>query len=332
MTTEGPASPLVELFPALAALPRAALVHRPTPVEPVPGHPELWIKRDDRSAEPLGGNKARALEFLLGDVRSGDEVVTVGATGSSHALATATYARRLGATSTIYRWPQEMNEDAARVAERLERTADRAVLTAHPAIALLRARLHAWRAAWRAARRARAAGHRVHRVPAGGSSPLGVLGHVDAALELAAQVARGECPRPARVVLPLGTGGTAAGLLLGFAIAGLDTRVVAVRVVPRVVARRGRVLALARRTRRLIERLSGTPVAEPSPERILVVHDAFGGAYGRPTARARAAAGALREATGAVADATYASKALAVAMEPRQGPTLFWLTYDAPEP
>src|SRR5256885_1804915 len=52
-------------------------------------------------------------------------------------------------------------------------------------------------------------------VPLGGSTPLGTLGHVNAALELAEQVAAGALPEPAAVVVPLGSGGTAAGLLLG---------------------------------------------------------------------------------------------------------------------
>ena len=61
-------------------------------------------------------------------------------------------------------------------------------------------------------------------IPLGGSTALGTLGHVNAALELADQVEAGELPLPGRVVVPLGSGGTAAGLALGFAMAGLDTR------------------------------------------------------------------------------------------------------------
>ncbi|MCA7081928.1 pyridoxal-phosphate dependent enzyme, partial [Staphylococcus aureus] len=73
-----------------------------------------------------------------------------------------------------------------------------------------------------------------HFVPAGGTSPLGILGHVAGALELARQVDEGLLPPPARVVLPLGSGGTTAGLVLGLAIAGIDAEVVGVQVVPRV--------------------------------------------------------------------------------------------------
>ena len=39
--------------------------------------------------EPLGGNKVRALEFLLGEVRAGDEVITVARARSSSSTARA---------------------------------------------------------------------------------------------------------------------------------------------------------------------------------------------------------------------------------------------------
>ena len=102
----------------------------------------------------------------------------------------------------------------------------------------------------------RARGRDVRWIPPGGTSPLGMLGHVNAALELAQQVSRGEMPAPARVVLPVGSGGTAAGLALGLAIAGMDTMVVGARVAPRIAAGRARVLALARRARSYFERLT----------------------------------------------------------------------------
>ena len=64
----------------------------------------------------------------------------------------------------------------------------------------------------------------------GGSSPLAVLGHVEAAMELARQIARRSCAMdgpPDYVFLPIGTGGTAMGLVLGFYLLGWPTRVVA---------------------------------------------------------------------------------------------------------
>ena len=90
-------------------------------------------------------------------------------------------------------------------------------------------------------------------LPAGGSSPVGAVGYVEAALEIAAQVGDGALPEPAHVVVPVGTGGTAAGLALGFQLAGMRTRVVGIvvndqlRLDPPVIAR------LARRTAKLLE-------------------------------------------------------------------------------
>lgn len=312
--------PLVRRFPALAAVPRVALGSFPSPVERAAAiAPSLWLKREDLAAEPLGGNKVRALEFLLGGLAPGALVVTVGAYGSTHALAVATYARAIGLRAEIHRWPQEMNAVADLVARRIESVAARAPRSRSVAGAYGRALVARLRGArW---------------IPAGGSSPLGVLGHVNAALELAEQIERGALPAPARIVLPLGTGGTMAGLALGLAIAGVDTEVVGVRVVPRAVANLRRVRALARATARLIERRAGERLPSPRLARLRLIHDHYGGAYGRDTAAARAAAARCATGAGLVLDTTYAAKtfaaALALADDTRQvGPTLFWLTFD----
>jgi D-cysteine desulfhydrase len=276
--------------------------------------PSLWIKRDDLGATPFGGNKVRALEFLLANVRPGDRVVTVGSAGSTHALAVATYASALGARTIIGRWRQEMNETAVRVAARIERTADETRVFGTPPAAYLWAWWRARGATW---------------VAAGGSTPRGVLGHVNAGLELAEQIRASELPVPSAVIVPLGTGGTAAGLALAFAIAGLDIRIVGVRVVPWIVGRRGRVLRLARRTAGLIARTTKVDVAAVRPDAVEVVNDAYGGAYGRETPAARAAAARLAEATGVRLDATYSAKAFEVALRlASREPTLFWLTFD----
>jgi 1-aminocyclopropane-1-carboxylate deaminase/D-cysteine desulfhydrase-like pyridoxal-dependent ACC family enzyme len=310
--------PLLLRHPALAWLPRVRLGTFPTPVERVATPAgELWIKRDDLSGASLGGNKVRALEYLLAGVKAGDEVLTVGARGSTHALATAIHGRNLGARVTVVRWPQEMNADAAAIALRTGRTATR-VLDARTAVdAMLRAMYIRLK-------------HRPRWVPAGGTSALGALGHVNAAFELAEQVAAGRMPAPARIVVPLGTGGTSAGLALGLAMAGLDTTLLCASVAPRIVANKMHVLRVAHSCARLIERSTGVRIARPDPRRIVVERGEFGGAYGRETERGREAVRWMRATHGLTLDATYSAKALAAALNvPAPGPTLFWLTYDA---
>jgi D-cysteine desulfhydrase len=311
--------PLVRHFPALAEVARATLGRFPSPLQRVETlAPGLWFKREDRAAEPLGGNKVRALEFLLGGVRPGQVVVTVGAAGSTHVLATAVYAHQLGARARVFRWPQEMNDVARHVSNRIALEADVSTMRG----GLIGAYASAFVARMRGAR----------WVPAGGSTPLGVLGQVNAALELADQVREGTMPRPDRLVVPLGTGGTAAGLALGFAIARLDLELIGVRVVPRVVANQLHVRRLVSRTAHLIERLTHQPVPKPSRPVIRIVHDYYGGAYGRVTDAGAEVSRLCLERTGLAIDPTYGAKALAAAValsRERSGTTLFWLSFDA---
>ncbi|HEX6630742.1 MAG TPA: hypothetical protein VF048_06610, partial [Gemmatimonadaceae bacterium] len=112
-------------------------------------------------------------------------------------------------------------------------------------------------------------------------------------------------------------------------LAGLDTEVVAARVGPRLGATRGRVLRLARATRRLAWRTAGVRLPPPAPVR--VVHDVYGGAYGRELPAGARAALLLRRELGVQLDATYSAKAAAAALAlaaRAPGPTLFWLTFD----
>lgn len=59
-----------------------------------------------------------------------------------------------------------------------------------------------------------------YSIPLGGSTPVGVIGYVNAGFELAIQVAWGEIPPPDRIYVHLETMGTAVGLLLGLKATG----------------------------------------------------------------------------------------------------------------
>src|SRR4029079_8220031 len=113
--------PLYDRFPGLREMPRVELCSLPSPVQSL-AHilPNLWIKRDDLNALICGGNKVRALEFLLGGMHAGDSVITVGGTGSTHILATALHAARIGVSTFALRWRQEMNPVASEVSSRIE--------------------------------------------------------------------------------------------------------------------------------------------------------------------------------------------------------------------
>jgi D-cysteine desulfhydrase len=301
------------------ALPRVDLRVRETPLQRwTIGGVTLLVKRDDLSTPTLGGNKARALSLLLAGIGPDDTLLTMGATGSTHALAVAHFGAHLGARTRVVTWPQEEHDVSRATATRLRRlalvTAARSPVTAALRASLMRLSSHA---RW---------------IPAGGSTPLGAIGHVGAALELADQLARAGERAPGLLVVPLGSGGTVAGLLVGLELAGMPTRVLAVRVVPRVVANRRRVLRLARRAAAVFARAAGVEVPAVRSDRLEIDGAEYGGAYARETARARAAIDAVRETGGPTLDATYSAKAMAAALErarhaPRED-VLFWLTFD----
>ena len=180
---------------------------------------------------------------------------------------------------------------------------------------------------WLLARNARA-GRPPYLLPAGGSSPVGALGYVEAALEIAAQVEDGTLPEPAHVVVPVGTGGTAAGLALGFQLAGLRTRVVGVvvndqlRLDPSVIAR------LARRTAKLLERRGARlPELQLNPEMLDLTRDQIGAGYGHPPRPPRAPPTLAAEERLPL-DPVYTAKAMAGLLALRadarlDGPVLF---------
>jgi D-cysteine desulfhydrase len=306
----------------LASIPRVPLGEYPTPIESA-RFPDLdtplWIKRDDLASAALGGNKVRALEYLLAGVQPGDVLLTGGGEGSTHVLATAIHAARLRARVHAVRWRHEMHDTAHRVAGRALRECAVVETAATPFGGILRA------FAQRIRRRGR-------WIPFGGTSPLGILGHVNAALELADQVDAGVLPMPSRVVVPLGTGGTAAGLALGFAAAGMPTRVIGARVVPRIVSGRARVVRLARSTARWTRRTTGVALPVVMRDAVQVAHEAYGGAYGRVSPLAADAAAAMERASGLQLDPTYSAKAFAIALRVariEEGVTVFWSTFDA---
>jgi len=212
-----------------------------------------------------------------------------------------------------------MNPVANEVSDRIEALIERPTVHLTPVLPIARARF-------------RAARSRARYIPVGGSVPLGVLGHVNGALEMIAQIDAGEMPMPSRVIVPMGTGGTAAGLLLGFSIAAANIEVVGVRTGPRMFANKRAVLSLARRTARFIGTVSGDRMPPLDPDRLRVIHTAYGGAYGRPVEGAARAVADLYDTLGVRLDDTYTAKAWVGALSEgarERGPIVYWFTFDA---
>jgi len=325
--------PLFRRIPGLAG--KAARIpfgSYPTPVERLrigapggegmPEDLEVWVKRDDLTGEEYGGNKVRKLEFLLADARARDagRVITAGALGSHHALATAVYGRRVGLPVTLVLSPQRPTEHVREVL-----LADHALGAELRLVrrmelipwGLLKERFRLWR-------------KRPYTIRPGGSDALGTLGYVNAALELLDQVEAGVLPMPRNVHVACGTMGTAGGLALGFALGGARVRIHAIRVVSPLVTNRRGLGRLLRSTAAVLE--SGgepDPPLEAALRSIRLRHDQIGDGYGKPT-DAGSRAGERMASAGFPLDPTYTAKAaaglLASLEEGEAGPHLYWHT------
>jgi D-cysteine desulfhydrase len=315
-------------------LERVRLGHGPTPVRELTelgaegGRAPVWIK-DDGAYSEFGGNKARKLEWLLAAAvrRNKRTVLTGGALGTNHGLATARFAARLGMGTVLVLVPQPDSEHVRRQLELIRATGAEVHLARSVRSSYLLG------AALLLARTSPPLNF-PYFVRPGGSVPLGCVGYVEAAAELRHQIDARELPAPSHVVVSLGSGGTAAGLLAGAKLFGLRSRLVCVlvndliRVDARTVAR------LARRTLRLLERhgvdRKGIDVTAAD---VGLERDWLGAGYGHPTTAAERAIELLARSENVALEPVYTGKAMAALLELNRrgafgdGPVLFWQTY-----
>ena len=347
-----PTIPLLERYSGVAALPRVELCSLPTALEDAAGTlaaiapglaapAELWIKRDDLTSTTYGGNKVRKLEFLLGEALASGRrsVITFGAYGSNHALATAVHATALGLEPHAVLSPQAPGPFAART------------LRAHAGVGTHLHAVEGWDGMRVAVDLRRVLTERDGVAPAiipmGGTSPLGALGYVNAALELLEQwpLRAGRAGAAASPLAPDvayvagGTLGTAIGLAVGFAAAGAQTRTVAIRVTPDEVATDAIAEQLATDTINLLAHLDdGFPRLGFGDLNFELRHDWFEPGYGVVTPETSAAVSHAQDG-GVMLETTYTGKAFAALVaDARSGrleeqSVVFWDTYNsAPMP
>ena len=331
-----------ERFPALRhALPRLSLGSGPTPVrrlEALSGAragPDVWVKNDGLYGTLWGGNKARKLEWSLADAlrRGRRTVLTVGALATNHGLATTLYAREHGLDTVLLLVDQPIDDHVRRQLRRIEESGAVVHRTHDKLRTLATLPWFLLRYSDRSARRT------PYFLTVGGSSPVGCLGYVEAALELGEQVRAGELPEPSHAVIALGSGGTAAGLLLGLRVAGLRTRVVAV-LVNDGIRLNARVIAhLARRSERLMRRRGASfPALSLGPGDLTVDTGSLGAGYGHRTREAESARELLVEREELRLEPVYTAKAMAALLRLREegafgaGPVLYWHTHNALAP
>jgi 1-aminocyclopropane-1-carboxylate deaminase/D-cysteine desulfhydrase-like pyridoxal-dependent ACC family enzyme len=300
---------------ALANPPRVPLGIFPTPVHPVadlagtPGLRDVLVKRDDLTGFAWGGNKVRTLEYILGDALAvrADTIVVAGGPTSNFAalLAVAAAGQGIAVVQVCYG-----NERGGAAALALSRRAGACVEFTGVAD-----RSSMDERADELASAMRSEGRRPYVVPRGGATPVGACGFAVAGVELVSQVTE------ATVVIPVGSGGSIAGLLAGLASAGSGIDVVGVSVSRPVEEIETQVATRATECARLLG------ITDPLPRWRVV--DGRGPGYGGGWPEADALAGALLEHSGFVADPVYNAKALLWLNGHRDelpGSVLYWST------
>ena len=315
------------------SLKREILANLPTPVGDVlfdhaSGQRTISLKHDNLTGDLYGGNKVRKLEYLLKHAaeKRRKRIATFGSAGSNHALATALYSRKLGFDCTCFLSHQAKTPMAPATLNMHVRNGTDLVRyggSYAKRIATLRENL------W---------GKNVWIVPMGGSSWLGAVGFVNAALELSDQVASGVIPAPDRLYVATGTMGTAAGLAIGLALGGLPTEVQAVRVSDPWLMNQESLHRLIAKTVLMLHRTDAKiPADLASRVKIVVRDDFFAGGYAKTNQATDSAVRFGRDQLDIKLETTYTGKAMAALLDDLGDANfadkkfLFWNTYSSAE-
>ena len=324
---------LFRSYPELEGkLPNTLLGNLPTPVHPLQklGVDNVGVKRDDQISDIYGGNKIRKLEFILAAPRlkRTRRVVTLGGIGTNHGLATAIFSSRMRTHCTLLLYYQPVTENVKQTL---------LLLGKFKADLIYRKTL--WRTMVGYYLDCRIRHPAAYFVYPGGSNIIGIIGYVNAAFELKDQIDQGILPQPSAIFCPLSSGGTLAGLALGFRLAGLDTRLIGVRVMPshlgpfqactpKTVARQ------IRRTYSYLKKchrdLPDISIRQPA-----ILSDYYGKGYGSPTRAGSRASRLMLDKEGIFLDPTYTAKTVAAVLDycrnyqTDRGPVLYWHTYNS---
>jgi D-cysteine desulfhydrase len=321
---------LVNAYPKLAEkLRKKSFATLPTPIsqheiEFSAGSRRIAVKHDDQTNPVYGGNKIRKLEYIFrrAQDRGARRVATFGAVGSNHALATAIFAKQLGFECTCFLAHQNLTPNISQTLNMHLQLGTELVRYGGSTnrLALFRRYLQN-RDCW--------------VIPLGGSCWLGVVGFVNAGLELATQIEAGEISTPDRIYIANGTMGSVAGLAIGLALANLPTEIHAVRVADNRFAKREVLDRLMLKTVTLLNRFDSAISIDTLTRTRIVWRDEFyaGGYAGVDHATENAVRFAANNLQLSL-DTTYTGKAMAALLHDiemtREKPSiLFWNTYNS---
>ena len=282
---------------------RVRMTHLPTPVESWKrlsarlGGPRLLVKRDDLTGLATGGNKARKLEFLVGEALAGraDVLVTGGAPQSNHARQTAAAAAKFGRRCVLVLRGADPGERTGNLLlDELLGAEIRWAGERDMAEALQETAEEQW-----------SMGGRPALIPYGGSNPIGASGYVAAMEELMDQLERMDEAVDV-IVFATSSGGTQAGLVVGARALNWGGRILGISVDKARDELAAGVAALATETAGL---LGVAAVFEASE--IEINDDYLGGGYAVVGDAERDALRLVARTEGVILDPVYTGRAMA---------------------
>jgi len=199
------------------------LAHLPTPLEKLKfRNKKFLIKRDDYTGLDFSGNKIRKLEYLLyrAKKRRAEIIFTCGGEQSNHCRATATAAARVGFKTKLFLWGNDSNSSEGNLFLDKMYSAELSFLNkknynrvneimGEESASLVNK------------------GKMVYVIPEGGSTVIGIWGYISFINELSEQIDLGKING---ILSAAGSGGTAAGMLVGAALNKLKLKIYAVTV------------------------------------------------------------------------------------------------------
>jgi len=202
---------------------KVPLAQNPTPLQVIKFEGKnFFIKRDDLTGCELSGNKVRKLEYLLYDAKktNADIIFTCGGDQSNHARAATIAAKKIGLNTKLFLWGKKTSSVNGNLFLNKMYNAEIRYLNKRnydnvneimfdERIKLLKKKKNAY------------------VLPEGGSTTLGIWGYIDFIDELKNQV---DLNSVNSIVAACGSGGTAAGMMVGAALNNSEIKIVAVNV------------------------------------------------------------------------------------------------------
>jgi D-cysteine desulfhydrase family pyridoxal phosphate-dependent enzyme len=306
-------------------IPRVKFAHLPTPVEPLErltkyfNGPKIFVKRDDQTGLAFGGNKVRKLEFLVAEAmaQGAKTLITAGAVQSNHCRQTAAVAARFGIGCILVL----AGEKTKHISGNLmldQLLGARIVWTTHSELDSILNKIF---------NETQKAGHRPYLIPFGGSNPVGVAGYVFAMSEL-----REQSFQPDWIIVPSGSGGTQAGMVVGSKMFGFKGKILGISVIEQKNTFQAKVKNLAQASADIL----GEHI-QISLEDILINSDYLGEGYGIMGAPEQDAIRLFAKQEGLILDPVYTGRAAAGMIDllrlgyfSRDEQILFWHTGGSP--